>query len=239
MSEKTIYEVFEQRVRELDKAEPDHKDAVRALPEGSSETAQPFIKVLMICFLLLICLFTGQVHAQDLSEEELHRRNMVIAIDEGYAPQTFLDVDDQPVGIFVDIWRLWSNKIGINVTFLRGNWNDSLANLKSGKADIHSGLFYSDTRAEWIAFSQPFYGVGSYLFSLAESDKIDNPKERERLYWQDDHVRLYGTDYAKILSSVGFDVTEDDYVKTIDSKLAQRYALPTNEIIYLCKKPLI
>jgi len=75
MSEKTIYDVFEQRVRELEKAEPDHKDAVRALPEGSGETSQPFIKVLMICFLLLICMFTGRVHAQDLSEEELRQRN--------------------------------------------------------------------------------------------------------------------------------------------------------------------
>ncbi|MDM8539854.1 transporter substrate-binding domain-containing protein [Desulfococcaceae bacterium HSG9] len=177
MAEKPTYEEFKQRVRGLDKAEPDRKQAMAVLPERSGETAQPFIRVLMICFLLSIGLFTGRAHAQDLSEEKLHRRNLVIAIDEGYAPQTFLDVDDQPVGIFVDIWRLWSKKIGINVTFLRGNWNDSLANLKSGKADIHSGLFYSDTRAEWIAFSQPFYGVGSYLFSLAESDKLDLRKD--------------------------------------------------------------
>ena len=68
-------------------------------------------------------------------------------------------------------------------------------------------------------------------------DKIDDPKERERLYWQDDHVRLYGTDYPQKLASVGFQVTEDDYVKTIDPKLVERYALPKDEIIYLCKKP--
>jgi len=73
---------------------------------------------------------------------------------------------------------------------------------------------------------------------VTKDDKIDDPKERERLYWQDDHVRLYGTDYPKKLASVGFHVVEDDFVKTIDSKLAERYALPTNEIIYLCKKPL-
>ncbi len=173
MSKKPTYEKVKQRVRDLEKAESERKRAEEALPMPFSVAAKPHNKVFIICVLSMICLVTGQVHAQDSPEEKLRQRNVVIAIDEGYAPQTFINIDDQPTGIFVDIWRLWSKKTGINITFIRGNWSDSLANLKSAKADIHSGLFYSDTRAEWIGFSQPFYGVGSYLFSLAESDQID------------------------------------------------------------------
>ena len=171
MFEKPTYVALEQRVRELERTRTE-----RALPLRFSAAAQSFIRGFMICFLLLNCLFTGQAHAQDLPEE-LRQRNLVIAIDNDYPPQTFLNIDGQPTGIFVDIWRLWSKKTGKNVTFLGGNWSDSLANLKSGKADIHSGLFYSDTRAEWIGFSQPFYGVGSYLFSLAGSDKLGHRKD--------------------------------------------------------------
>ncbi len=70
------------------------------------------------------------------------------------------------------------------------------------------------------------------------NDKINDPKERERIYWQSDHVRLYGKDYGKILASAGFSVTEDDYVSTINPELIKKYALPDNEIIYLCKKPV-
>ena len=176
MFEKPTYEELEQRVRELEAAESERKWTGRALPVRFSAAAQSFIRGFMICFLLLNCLFTGQAHAQELPEE-LRQRNLVIAIDNDYPPQTFLNIDGQPTGIFVDIWRLWSKKTGKNVTFLGGNWSDSLANLKSGKADIHSGLFYSDTRAEWIGFSQPFYGVGSYLFSLRESHKIDEQRD--------------------------------------------------------------
>lgn len=103
--------------------------------------------------------------------KEPHASDLVIAIDDDYPPQTFLNVDGQPTGIFVDIWRLWSQKTGRNVTFLGGSWNDTLANLKSGAADAHSGLFKSEGRAEWIAFSKPFFGVGSYLFHLADVDE--------------------------------------------------------------------
>ena len=69
-----------------------------------------------------------------------------------------------------------------------------------------------------------------------EDKNITDPKERERLYWQADHLRLYGKDYGKKLASVGFNVIESDYVNNIDDELVKRYALPKGEIIYWCKK---
>ncbi|PIB36376.1 SAM-dependent methyltransferase [Reichenbachiella sp. 5M10] len=69
-----------------------------------------------------------------------------------------------------------------------------------------------------------------------EDDSITDPKERERIFGQDDHVRLYGKDYPERLRAAGFDVVEDDYVMTLSSEVQQRYALPVDEIIYLCKK---
>ena len=69
-----------------------------------------------------------------------------------------------------------------------------------------------------------------------EDKNITDPKDRERLYWQADHVRLYGKDYGKKLASVGFNVIESDYVNNIDNELVKRYALPKGEIIYWCKR---
>ena len=56
-----------------------------------------------------------------------------------------------------------------------------------------------------------------------DDPSITNPKDREKHYWQDDHVRLYGLDYGNILRS-GFEVIEDDYINTLDPKLVERYA---------------
>ena len=65
---------------------------------------------------------------------------------------------------------------------------------------------------------------------------ITDPKERERLYWQDDHLRLFGLDYGKRLEAAGFKVTEDDFIHQLEPKLVERYALPRGEIIYFCQK---
>ncbi len=71
-----------------------------------------------------------------------------------------------------------------------------------------------------------------------EDSAINIPELREKHYGQRDHVRLYGTDYAQRLRSVGFDVTEDDFVNQLDSALVARYCLPKDEILYICRKPV-
>ena len=69
-----------------------------------------------------------------------------------------------------------------------------------------------------------------------EDFSITEPKEREKVFGQDDHVRLYGKDYAERLASAGFKVREDDYVKRISEEKIRKYALPKEEIIYYCVK---
>jgi SAM-dependent methyltransferase len=69
-----------------------------------------------------------------------------------------------------------------------------------------------------------------------EDPSVTDPKERERLYRQKDHLRLYGLDYADRLKSVGFKVLESQYAKELDAELARKYALPMNEIFYFNQK---
>ncbi len=69
-----------------------------------------------------------------------------------------------------------------------------------------------------------------------EDSSVTDPKERERLFWQVDHLRLYGRDYGQILRSVGFYVTESDFVKDISEKEIKRMRLPAKEVLYFCEK---
>jgi SAM-dependent methyltransferase len=69
-----------------------------------------------------------------------------------------------------------------------------------------------------------------------EDKSVTDPKDRERLYWQSDHLRLFGRDYGDRLSKAGFKVTESDYINEIDPSLVERYALPKNEKVYFCEK---
>ncbi len=69
-----------------------------------------------------------------------------------------------------------------------------------------------------------------------EDPSITDPKERERVYWQSDHLRLFGLDYGKRLEKAGFKVNEDRYVMELPDETVSKYALPANEIIYFCER---
>ena len=69
-----------------------------------------------------------------------------------------------------------------------------------------------------------------------EDPNITDPKDRERLYWQSDHLRLYGLDYSKRLQKAGFKVTESNFINELEQELVNKYALPKDEIIYFCEK---
>lgn len=69
-----------------------------------------------------------------------------------------------------------------------------------------------------------------------EDNSVTDPKERERLYGQDDHVRQYGLDYGRRLTAAGFKVTESNFINELSPNLVERYALPKDEILYFCQK---
>ncbi len=74
------------------------------------------------------------------------------------------------------------------------------------------------------------------LATTFEDKTITDPKERERLFKQDDHFRIFGRDYNKRLEQGGWTVKEDRFVMEMPEKEATRFALPKEEIIYLCTK---
>ena len=87
----------------------------------------------------------------------------------------------------------------------------------------------------WAIMQVPFFSpVQPDTF---ENPSITDPREREKAYGQNDHVRLYGWDYPDRIRSVGFDVREDHYAEELGEEAIRKYALPPKEIIYFNKKP--
>ncbi len=86
----------------------------------------------------------------------------------------------------------------------------------------------------WAIFQVPLDVTREVTY---EDFSITSPTEREKHFWQHDHVRLYGKDYGKRLENAGFVVTEYDYISEIGDELAKRYALPIGETVFVCKKP--
>ncbi len=85
----------------------------------------------------------------------------------------------------------------------------------------------------WAIIQSP---IDYSIEATFEDPSITSPAEREKVYGQNDHVRLYGRDYPKRLAAAGFNVTEDDYIKEMSPEQVRRYGLCQDEIIYRCEK---
>jgi len=69
-----------------------------------------------------------------------------------------------------------------------------------------------------------------------EDNTITDQSERTRIFGQYDHLRVYGMDYFKKLSSIGFNVNALDYTSSISSDDIERYRLCKGELLPVCKK---
>lgn len=70
-----------------------------------------------------------------------------------------------------------------------------------------------------------------------EDRAIASPEERERAYWQADHLRLYGRDFPRRLEEEGFAVKVDRWLHELPRETVERYGLYSLEDMYLCTKP--
>lgn len=68
-----------------------------------------------------------------------------------------------------------------------------------------------------------------------EDSSITSPEEREKHFWQKDHVRLFGRDYPVRLSAAGFKMDNNELAAQLGEK-ADRFRIIPTEILYVGKK---
>jgi SAM-dependent methyltransferase len=69
-----------------------------------------------------------------------------------------------------------------------------------------------------------------------EDASIVTPEDREKFYWQKDHVRLFGQDYPEWLIKAGFKVEQFLMKDVYSEEQVQRFRLQKEEILYIVKK---
>jgi len=70
-----------------------------------------------------------------------------------------------------------------------------------------------------------------------EDPTITDPRERERLYWQDDHVRLYGMDLKDRLIQAGFVVEVTFGWELVDPQKCELMGVNAGEPLFHVRKP--
>jgi SAM-dependent methyltransferase len=69
-----------------------------------------------------------------------------------------------------------------------------------------------------------------------EDPSIKDPRQREVMFGQDDHVRKYGHDYPTRIAEAGLHPIADEYANTLSEAEIHRYGIVKSEIIYVGKK---
>ena len=116
----------------------------------------------------------SQSSIKNENAEQFPQRNkdtLVIALRNDIPPMSFQNLDGNPTGMFVDIWRLWGKKTGQKIEFLSGSFKDSMEAFNDGHADVFMALTFSEERSRDMVFSQPIYEFNLHLFFLKNETK--------------------------------------------------------------------
>ncbi|MDJ0720491.1 MAG: transporter substrate-binding domain-containing protein [Desulfobacterales bacterium] len=98
-----------------------------------------------------------------------------IVYNAGVAPLKFEDAQGQPQGLFPELWRQWSRKTGRSIEFVRvASFEESLALVRSGRADLHAGLFKTPARERFLAYSEPLLTLDYHIFTHPSIQPLDN-----------------------------------------------------------------
>lgn len=87
----------------------------------------------------------------------------------------------------------------------------------------------------WAILQVP---ISNSLEKTFEDFSIQDPGEREKVFGQIDHVRIYGLDYPERLRNAGFEVTVYDWTKDpgLKKNHPEKLGLHPDEKVFFCKK---
>lgn len=86
----------------------------------------------------------------------------------------------------------------------------------------------------WSILQSPFEAERRETF---EDWSVTSPRERERVFGQRDHVRIYGRDYVERLRAAGFEVEESGFARELSPEDAERFGVLRDEALIICRRP--
>ena len=93
----------------------------------------------------------------DLLAQIQERGEIVIAMEGTWAPWTYHDENDELVGFDVEVGQQIAEALGVEATFVEGEWDGLLAGLDAGRYDIMiNGVDVTEERSDAYDFSDPY-----------------------------------------------------------------------------------
>jgi len=86
----------------------------------------------------------------------------------------------------------------------------------------------------WALLQSP---VDAARAATVEDPAIRTPADRQRVYGQRDHARIFGRDYPEWLHAAGFEVTVERFAAALPEAVIARFGLDPDEDVHHCVRP--
>lgn len=136
------------------------------------------VTILFLSMALILISITGctstSTAPEDANVEKEEISKIIVASGSSSVPNTFLEKGEHK-GHEVDIWEKISEKTGLEVEFITGEFNTLFGYLDSGKADtVGNAITKNDARIEKYLFSETYAYIPEKL--IVHPDRVDITK---------------------------------------------------------------
>ena len=125
-----------------------------------------FFSAFLFCISISLFFQTGTLSAISVDEHNQVESPTPIIVSHGHTwpPFSYLDDQRKPQGLLIDLWNEIGEKTGRDIQFRLVDWAESLEQVRTGSADLHGGLFYSEDRSRYMDFSDGILTVNTFAF---------------------------------------------------------------------------
>jgi polar amino acid transport system substrate-binding protein len=124
----------------------------------------------VIFFMILVSLLAACSSNDSTKEKEKNQDQLIIGIDDAFAPMGFRDENNKIVGFDIDLAKAAGEKMGKEVVFQPIDWSTKESELNSGRIDlIWNGYTITDERKEKVLFTKPYLANAQVIVTLKDS----------------------------------------------------------------------
>ena len=167
----------------------------------------------------------------DLLAQIQERGEFIIAMEGTWAPWTYHDENDELVGFDVEVGQQIAEALGVEATFVEGEWDGLLAGLDAGRYDIMiNGVDITEERSDAYDFSEPYAYNRTAVIVSGDNTDITSMEDLEGKHT----ANTISSTYAEVAEQYGAEVTGvDDLNQTFELLLSGRIDATLNaEVTY-------
>ncbi|WP_162814040.1 response regulator [Vibrio tetraodonis] len=94
-------------------------------------------------------------------------------------PFQYQNEQGEASGLIIDLWKIWTDKVGQEIEFVPYIWDETLAAVGRGEADIHAGLYYNEIRDEFLDYGTLLARTSSHIILRNDQPSFDTLKALE------------------------------------------------------------